>query len=66
MPQQQTRLFDILRDKPFWIWDYEKHVQEDINTKGQCCFNHLISCPTKNREEKPLFDYEELLYNLSE
>jgi hypothetical protein len=63
MPQhQQTRLFDILR-KPFWIWDHEKHKQEDIDTKGECCFNHLISCPTKNGQEKPLFDYEKLLYD---
>ena len=63
MPQQQTRLFDILKDKPFWIWDYEKHIQEDIDTKGQCCFNHFVSLPTKNGEEKPLFDYEKLLYD---
>ena len=61
-PQQQTRLFDLFNDKPFWIWNAEQHKQEDINTKGDCCFNHLISLPTKNGEEKPLFDYEKLLY----
>jgi hypothetical protein len=60
--QQQTRLFDLCKDKSFWIWDIEQHKEEDIRTKGQCCFNHLISLPTKNGEEKPLFDYEKLLY----
>ena len=63
MPQQQTKLFDICKDKPFWIWDSEQHKQEDIRTKGECCFNHIIGLPTKNREEKPLFDYEKLLYD---
>jgi hypothetical protein len=63
MPQQQTKLFDICKDKPFWIWDSEQHKQEDIRTKGECCFNHIIGLPTKNREEKAMFDYEKLLYD---
>jgi len=24
---QQTQYFDILRDKPFWIWSLEEHKQ---------------------------------------
>ena len=39
---------------------------EDIKTKGNCCFNHIVGLPQKNGMEKPIFDYEKLLYdNLS-
>src|SRR5438876_6707801 len=61
--QQQTRLFDICKDKPFWIWDVQEHKLEDFRTKGQCCFNHIIGLPTKEGLEKPMFDYEKILYD---
>ena len=61
--QQQTQSFDKLHNKPFWIWDIQEHKQEDIRTRGECCFNHIIGLPTKGRIEKPLFDYEKLLYD---
>jgi len=60
--QQQTHSFDILQDKPFWIWDIQEHKQEGVRTKGECCFNHIIGLPTKDGLEKPIFDYQELLY----
>jgi hypothetical protein len=60
--QQQIQSFDILQDKPFWIWNIEEHKQEDIRTKGYCCFNHIIGLPTKEGLEKPIFDYQQLLY----
>jgi hypothetical protein len=40
--QQQIKLFERLKNKPFWIWDMEEHKQEDIKTNGDCCFNHII------------------------
>jgi hypothetical protein len=61
-PEQNT-LVERLRDKPFWIWDQKQHRQEDLKTKGDCCFNHIIGLPTKDKVEKPLFDYEKLLYD---
>ncbi|MFL6399837.1 MAG: DEAD/DEAH box helicase family protein, partial [Nitrososphaeraceae archaeon] len=61
--QQQSRLFERLQNKPFWIWDVQEHKQEDIRTKGNCCFNHIIGLPTKGKIEKPLFDYEKILYD---
>jgi hypothetical protein len=61
--QQQTRLFDICKDKPFWIWDIQEHKLEDFSTKGECCFNHIIGLPTKEGLEKPMFDYEKILYD---
>jgi hypothetical protein len=60
--QQQTQCFDKLQNKPFWIWNIEEHKLEDISTKGECCFNHIIGLPTKDGLEKPIFDYQELLY----
>jgi hypothetical protein len=61
--QQQSRLSEILKDKPFWIWNVEEHKQEDIKTDGDCCFNHIIGLPTKEGIEKPMFDYEKILYD---
>jgi hypothetical protein len=54
--QQQTRLFGTIRDKSFWIWDVRQHKQVDIETNGDCCFNHIIGLPMKDGVEKPLFD----------
>jgi hypothetical protein len=60
---EQSQLLQRLRDKPFWYWDPKQHKQEDIKIKGDCCFNHIIGLPIKDKVEKPLFDYEKLLYD---
>jgi hypothetical protein len=60
--QQQTQYFNMLQNKPFWIWNIEEHKQEDVRTKGECCFNHIVGLPTKEGVQKPIFDYQELLY----
>jgi hypothetical protein len=60
---EQSQLLQRLRDKPFWIWDQKQHKQEDIKTKGDCCFNHIIGLPKKENTEKPMFGYERLLYD---
>jgi hypothetical protein len=61
--QQQSKALERLHNKPFWIWNIEEHKQEDIRTKGNCCFNHIVGLPVKGRMEKPIFDYEKLLYD---
>jgi hypothetical protein len=61
--QQQYRLFERLNNKPFWIWDVEEHKQEDIRTKGDCCFNHIIGLPQKNSIHKPLYYYEKMIFD---
>ncbi|HET7283464.1 MAG TPA: hypothetical protein VFI70_02165 [Nitrososphaeraceae archaeon] len=58
-------LTNRLMNKPFWIWDIGEHKQEDVATKGDCCFNHIIGLPTKDGVEKPMFDYQKLLYDSS-
>jgi hypothetical protein len=59
----QHRLFERLRNKSFWIWDIREHKAEDIRIRGDCCFNHIIGLPTKERIEKPIFDYQKILYD---
>ena len=61
--QQQAQSLDKLQNKPFWIWDVQEHKQEDMRTKGECCFNHIIGLPTKEGMEKAIFDYEKILYD---
>ena len=61
--QEQHRLTKRLQSKPFWIWNRQQHKQEDIRTDGDCCFNHIIGLPTKEGEEKAIFDYEKILYD---
>jgi hypothetical protein len=53
---EQSQLLLRLEDKPFWIWDPKQHKQEDIKTKGDCCFNHIIGLPRKDGIEKSIAD----------
>ena len=39
--QQQSKITEILHNKPFWIWIIDEH-KLDIKTNGNCCFNHII------------------------
>jgi hypothetical protein len=61
--QQQYRLTERLHNKPFWIWNIEQHKQEDIKINGDCCFNHIIGLPQKDGNDKPLYDYEEVIFD---
>jgi hypothetical protein len=58
-----SQRFDIFRNKPFWIENIAKHKLEDIRTKGNCCFNHIIGLPKKDRIEHKIYDYEMQLVN---
>jgi hypothetical protein len=61
--QQQFRLTERLHNKPFWIWNVEEHKQEDAITNGDCCFNHIVGLPQKDREDKPLYNYEKIIFD---
>jgi hypothetical protein len=60
---EQNKLSEKLRNKPFWIWNVKEHKLEDIKTKGDCCFNHIIGLPKKNGTDKPLYDYEKIIFD---
>ena len=61
--QQQSRVSERLKNKPFWIWNKQQHRLEDIRTNGDCCFNHIIGLPQKDGIDKPLFDYEKIIFD---
>jgi hypothetical protein len=61
--QQQSKPFERLKDKPFWIWNIEEHKQEDIRTNGDCCFNHIIGLPHKDGIDKPLYGYRKIIFD---
>jgi hypothetical protein len=61
--QQQSKLFERLHNKSFWIWNSEEHRQEDIRTSGDCCFNHIIGLPQRNGLDKPLYGYEKIIFD---
>ena len=61
--QQQSELTATLHNKPFWIWNIEEHKQEDVRSNGLCCFNHIIGLPQKDGIDKPLYDYERIIFD---
>ena len=63
--QKQVSSFDIsqLLNKPSWIWDKDEHKQQAQASNGNCCFNHIVGLPQKDKKEYPLFDYEKILYD---
>jgi hypothetical protein len=61
--QQQDKLFQGLQNKPFWIWNIEEHKLEDLRTNGSCCFNHIIGLPQKDGVDRPLYDYEKIIFD---
>jgi hypothetical protein len=61
--QQQSKLAERLQHKPFWIWNTQLHKQEDIKTNGDCCFNHIIGLSSKDTADKPLYDYEKIIFD---
>ena len=59
---QQT--LDEYSNLPFWLWIPEpEHRQQWYDSNGYCCFNHAIGEPQKNGIAKPLFDYENEMYD---
>jgi hypothetical protein len=63
LPRQQSKFFERLQNKPFWIWNVVEHKQEDTRTNGDCCFNHIIGLPQKDGNDKPLYDYEQIVFD---
>jgi Terminase RNaseH-like domain len=61
--QRQYTLTERLHNKPFWIWNIAEHKKEDIRTNGLCCFNHIIGLPQKDGNDKPLYDYEQTIFD---
>jgi len=41
----------------------QEHKQEDIRTNGDCCFNHIIGLPQNDGVDKPLYNYEKIIFD---
>ena len=61
--QESSFNFSELSGKPFWIWDKQQHTGEYLKTNGNCCFNHVVGLPQKDKRYYPMFDYEKILYD---
>src|SRR4051812_9774929 len=58
---KEERFLSLLKGKPFWIEDKDKHKEEDSKYGDLCCWNHIVGLPKKGvneGEEKAIFDYE--------
>lgn len=56
-----SRPFELPPELPFWIWEPKQHKQEELRTRGMCCFNHMIGLPRKGGIERPLYDYQKTI-----
>jgi hypothetical protein len=52
-----------LQYKPFWIFDKEQHRQEDIRTKSECCFWHIVKPPQNDGHDMPVLPYQKIVYD---
>lgn len=59
-------VIELIKSKPFWIEDEEKHNEERRLRKGNCCFNHIVGLPWKLGKQLPMFDYELVLFDAFE
>ncbi len=57
-------IIDLIKAKPFWIWDQVSHKKEYILNNGNCCFNHIIGLPSKNGIKQPMFEYEKIVNDI--
>jgi hypothetical protein len=63
---QSKDILSIFIDNPFWIWENYLHRSKYLKTNGRCCFNHLISLPTKDGIQYPIFDFQEKIFDTIE
>jgi hypothetical protein len=55
---------ELLKGLPFYNWQNDSAIpRKSLHGLTELSFNHAIGLPTKNDQEMPLFDYEQLLYN---
>lgn len=63
---QNKDILSIFLDTPFWIWENNLHKSKFLKTNGLCCFNHLISLPSKVGIQYPIFDFQTIIFDTLE
>src|SRR5215216_1497401 len=52
----QTEFSKKFFGKDFWIWNKTQHESEYDRTGGNCCFNHILSLPSKLGVKHALYE----------
>ncbi|RPI83804.1 MAG: hypothetical protein EHM34_04690, partial [Nitrosopumilales archaeon] len=53
-------------DMQFWIWDPHTHRNQYATEDGYCCFNHVLSLPSKDGVLYPLFRFQKIIFDILE
>jgi len=61
---RRQEMYQMLKGKPFYIFDKAQHRAEARRVGGpRCCFNHLVGLPELNGVQHPLYDYQQLIFD---
>ena len=58
--------FSNFLDIPFWIWDASIHRNQLAYEDGYCCYNHVLSLPSKGGTLYPMFRFQKTIYDTLE
>jgi hypothetical protein len=61
--QQQTKHFERLLNKPFWIWDQQQHKLEDIRTNEIAALIISSDCHRKMVQINLLYQYKKIIFD---
>jgi len=64
--QKSKDAFSNFLDMPFWIWDASTHRSQYTTEDGYCCFNHMLSLPSKDGVSYPLFRFQKIIFDILE
>ena len=64
--QKSKDTFSTFLDSPFWIWDACVHKSQYDTEGGYCCFNHMLSLPSKEGVSYPLFRFQKIIFDILE
>jgi hypothetical protein len=63
---QSKGAFSNFLDIPFWIWDASIHRNQFATEDGYCCFNHVLSLPSKDGISYPMFRFQKIIFDTLE
>lgn len=63
---QGNDVLSTFLDMPFWIWDPYTHRNQYSTEDGYCCFNHVLSLPSKDGVSYPLFRFQKIIFDILE
>jgi hypothetical protein len=65
--KEEEYYLEQFRNCRFWIWgggeDKQAHRLAYQDTKGKCCFNHMIGLPVKNNQTHPIYPWQQEIFD---